>query len=264
MKFLYEYRTKANELKSGSVSASSRDDAFAVLKARGIRPSRVTEAPGFFNKLFGKGKRWLAIVVLGALCLVLCVTALSISRSAQSTRHEAQSAMSTFDSPTRRQLIGDVAVIEKGIATGWADVFSADGDRFLASFAIPGHPPAVRTVAESALAAVLTNDMATVESRVPRDRAQGTLLEERQIRAIVAGMKTEINALLEQGWTLKEVGTALAKRQEQEISYYQRAKSELDAAWNSKMPRQQFMSLWEKRNAQLRRIGVKLVPWPED
>lgn len=72
MKFNYEYRTSDNKLHEGVVSAASRDDAFAVLKARGIRPGRVTEAPGVFNKLFGKGKRWIAIVAL-AVALAIAV-----------------------------------------------------------------------------------------------------------------------------------------------------------------------------------------------
>ena len=39
---------------------------------------------------------------------------------------------------TRRQVIGDSAIVEKGILTGWADVFPEEGERFLASFAVPG------------------------------------------------------------------------------------------------------------------------------
>ena len=45
----------------------------------------------------------------------------------------------TFEAEqTRRQVIGDAAVVDKGIATGWADVFAEEGERFFASFAIPG------------------------------------------------------------------------------------------------------------------------------
>ena len=79
MKFNYEYRTSDNKLHAGSVRAATREDAFSALKARGINPARVTEAPGFFNKLFGKGKRWIAICVL-ALALVLALAALSMRR----------------------------------------------------------------------------------------------------------------------------------------------------------------------------------------
>ena len=64
MKFVYEYRTSDNELHHGSIAAADRDAAFASLKARGVRPARLVEAPGVLNKLLGKGKRWIAIAVL--------------------------------------------------------------------------------------------------------------------------------------------------------------------------------------------------------
>lgn len=73
MKFLYEYQDKANKRHRGVLNAPTRADAYAALKAQGIKPIHCDEAPGFFNLLFGKGKRWIAIIVLGALCLVLAV-----------------------------------------------------------------------------------------------------------------------------------------------------------------------------------------------
>ena len=95
MKFNYEYRTSDNKLHGGVVRAASRDDAFAVLKARGIRPGRVTEASGVFNKLFGKGKRWIAIVAL-AVALVVAVIFLLRQPPAQTFLpfdYDADSAM---------------------------------------------------------------------------------------------------------------------------------------------------------------------------
>ena len=62
MKFFYQYRTRDNISHDGEISASTLDDAYAALKAKGIRPGRVVEAPGFLNKLLGKGKR--AVIVL--------------------------------------------------------------------------------------------------------------------------------------------------------------------------------------------------------
>ena len=79
MLFNYEYRTSGNEPRRGSLRARTRDDVYAELKARGIRPSRVFEAPGFLNKLFGKGKRWLAILALGT---VLTLTLYLLSKNA--------------------------------------------------------------------------------------------------------------------------------------------------------------------------------------
>ena len=81
MKFNYEYRTSDNRLHEGVIRSANREEAFAVLKARGIRPGRVVEAPGFFNKLFGKGKRWLAIVFLAVALIVAVVFLLKRPRS---------------------------------------------------------------------------------------------------------------------------------------------------------------------------------------
>ena len=64
MKFIYEYRTSDNVRRSGVIDASDRESAFIALKNQGVRPASMKEAPGIFNKLFGKGKRWIAIVIL--------------------------------------------------------------------------------------------------------------------------------------------------------------------------------------------------------
>lgn len=249
MKFLYEYQDKANKRHRGSVDAPTRADAYAVLKQQGIKPIRCEEAPGFFNILFGKGKRWIAIIVLGALCVVLAVMV------GVSTAPQLSPVDESLDSPIRRQPLGDTAVIEKGIRTGWAEVFAAEGDRFLASFAIPGTEPAVRNVSEEKLREAL--------GAQALDNSTNQTLEARQIRAIVSGMKRDINGLLKSGWTLRDVGTALANRQEQEIAYYQRARTEIETAVRSGAHRSAVEQLLDRRNASLRNLGIRLVSMPE-
>ena len=251
MKFLYEYQDKANKRHRGVLNAPTRADAYAALKAQGIKPIHCDEAPGFFNLLFGKGKRWIAIIVLGALCLVLAVV---VGRGVL-TAPQPSSVEESFDSPIRRQIIGDAAIIEKGLRTGWADVFDAEGDRFLASFAIPGVAPAIRPTTEEKLREAL-------ETQTLGNSTTQTL-EARQIRAIVSGMKKEINKLLKDGWTLREVGIALVRRQEQEIGYYERAKTEIETAAKSKMSPKALEELLDRRNDSLRKLGIRLVSMPE-
>ena len=251
MKFLYEYQDKANTRHRGVLNAPTRADAYAALKAQGIKPIHCDEAPGFFNLLFGKGKRWIAIIVLGALCLVLAVV---VGRGVL-TAPQPSSVEESFDSPIRRQIIGDAAIIEKGLRTGWADVFDAEGDRFLASFAIPGVAPAIRSTTEEKLREAL-------ETQTLGNSTTQTL-EARQIRAIVSGMKKEINKLLKDGWTLREVGIALVRRQEQEIGYYERAKTEIETAAKSKMSPKALEELLDRRNDSLRKLGIRLVSMPE-
>ena len=245
MKFLYEYRTSDNVHHDGTINAPNREAAYAALKAQGIRPGCVKEAPGFFNKLFGKGKRWIAISVLAILCLALCAVAFRTSPS----------ALATLDSGTRRQVIGDTAIIEKGIRTGWSEVFPEEGERFLASFAIPGVPAGQRNTSEEEIKASLSR-------RIEATGEDG--IEAQQIKAMVEGMKQELREYLAAGGRIVDYGTRLVRRQEEELSYYNRAKTEIDNAKKSGMSQQRLVELWEKRNASLRRMGVKLVALPED
>ena len=251
MKFLYEYRTSDNVRHSGVIAAPDREAAFAALKEKGIRPGSVIEAPGLFNKIFGKGKRWMAIGVLCVLCLVLCAVIFT-----QDTGHPAQgiSFDATLDSPVRRQVIGDVAIIEKGISTGWADVFELEGERFLAGFAVPGTSVAVRSTTEAEILKALDHDCRN---------AQGTSLEERQIRAMVEGMKEELRKFLANGGTVVQYGQRLVERQERELGYHNLAKRELEEAAKAGKPKAELDALWESRNAHLRKMGIKLIPMPE-
>ena len=160
----------------------------------------------------------------------------------------------SFDDGTRRQVIGDTAVIEKGIRTGWAEVFPEEGERFLASFAIPGVPAGLRNTKVEEIEAALSR-------RIEQTAADG--IEARQIKAMVEGMKGELRQFLADGGTIVEYGEELVKRQEEELGYYTRAKAEIESAKKSGMSEAQVTELWEKRNAALRRMGVKLVPLPE-
>ena len=251
MKFLYTYRTPDNKQHRASIRAASKEAAYATLKAQGVKPGRVEEAPGFFNKLFGKGKRWIAIVILGALCLVLCVVAMRFRKVVESAPVEIANAIL---GTTRHQVIGDTAIIEQGIRDGWADVFPEEGERFLASFAIPGVPAGQRNTKVEEIEAALSR-------RIEATDEDG--IEARQIKAMVEGMKNELREFLADKGTIVEYGTELVRRQEQEISYYNRAKAEIEDAHKSGMDSTRLTDLWNKRNASLRRMGIKLVSLPE-
>ena len=252
MKFLYEYKTSDNERREGQLSAASRDAAYAELKRQGIRPSKVVLAPGFVNRISSFGKRGLVIVVLAVLCLAL---AIAVGRGVL-TAPQPSSVDASLDSLVRRQIIGDAAVIEAGIRDGWSGVFTLEGDRFLASFAIPGVPAAVRSTTEEELHKALSTKHSAL-----RTDAEG--IEARQIRAMVEGVKRELRQFLADGGTIAEYGKQLVWRQEQEIGYYNRAKGEIESAQHSGMAEPALMELWRKRNASLRRMGIKLVPMPE-
>ena len=245
MKFLYEYRTTDNAKHNGVICASNRDAAYAELKKTGVKPSRLVEAPGVFNKLFGKGKRWLTIGVLGSACVVMAVVLLRGSDGGQFDE--------LLDSRLRRQPIGDTALIERGVRTGWESVFAKEGDRFLASFAIPGVPAAVRSTSREAVEEVLFSPA----TEAPREKLS---IEARQIVAMVEGMKDELREFLKDGGRIETYGQRLVRRQDEEIGYYNRAKTELEMAARRGTPKEELEVLWESENEKLRKMGIKLIP----
>ena len=155
---------------------------------------------------------------------------------------------------TRHQPIGDAGLIELGIRTGWSDVFEHEGERFLASFAIPGVQAGQRNTTEEEIKAALGRRIEAVES---------DSIEARQIKVMVEGMKDELRRYLANDGTIVEYGRELVKRQEQELAYYNRAKAEMETAKKGGMSEAQLLDLWAKRNASLRRMGVKLLAMPE-
>ena len=250
MKFRYGYRTKDNEKVEGVISATSREDVYAQLRREGRKPYMVEPLPGLLNRLSGVSKRWVAIGALGFACVVLAVIILSTPTPFTYTSLDA-----ALDSPTRRQPIGDAAIIDKGIREGWSDVFALEGDRFLASFAIPGVPAAVRSTTEEKVREAL-------ETQTLGNSTTQTL-ESRQIRAMVSGMKQELREFIADGGTIKQYGKRLVQRQESELGYYHRAKAELDRAIAEKRGDDAINALIEKHNAALRKIGVRLLVLPE-
>ena len=246
MKFLYEYRTPDNAKHNGVICASDREAAYAQLKKQGIKPCRFAEAPGILNKLFGKGKRWIAI------CVLALALAVSLAFALRPSGRPFEIA--TFDSLTRRQVIGDVALIDQGIRDGWAAVFPEEGERFLASFAIPGVPAGLRNTTEAEVKAALSRKVvATAEDSI----------EARQIKAMVEGMKQELREFLADGGTVRQYGNRLVQRQESELAYYRRAKTEVERAFEGKASDKELSALLTKYNTGLRRMGIKLLVMPE-
>ena len=250
MRFLYEYKTSENQRRSGEIAAPSRSAVYVQLKKQGIKPYKVDLAPGFGNWLLSLGKRTYAIVVLCLVCIVLCV----MVKTFREENTSLQTLNSSFETKTRHQVIGDAAIIEKGIRNGWADVFPEEGERFLASFAIPGVPAGQRNTTEEEMKAALSRRIMPTE---------GDGIEARQIKSMVEGMKEELRDYLSTGGSIVKFGKRLIIRQEEEIGYYGRIKSELESAKESGMTGAALEELWEKRNAKLRNMGIKLVPMPE-
>ena len=249
MKYTYAYKTSDGTRHEASVEAPNREEAFALLRSQGIRPIKVVAADGSKangEKEEGKRKRRKAVLAVLLVLLVLSVALFAFFAA----RNQAPELPRFVAEQTRRQVIGDAAVVDKGIATGWADVFAEEGERFFASFAIPGVKAGKRNTTVEELTAALGREVA------PSD---GDGMEARQIKAMVDGMKAEARAYIAAGGSIVEYGKRLTERQDAEIAIYERTRAELEKARET-MPQDEFLSRWEEKNDQLRNLGIRLVP----
>jgi hypothetical protein len=221
---------------------------FAELRKRGIKAIKVVAADGSKanGELHGVRKRVVAVLVA---FVALGVGLLSYFSGTRTGGDLGGSATAFATGQDRRQVIGDAAIIEKGIRKGWSDVFALEGERFLASFAIPGVKAGQRNTSEKEFTAALENKCVVADS---------DSLEARQIKAMVEGMKNEARRYIAAGGTIVEYGKRLTERQDAEIAVYNRVKADLEKA-RVTMSESAFMTYWEKRNDELRNLGIKTV-----
>ncbi|MBQ3809168.1 MAG: hypothetical protein II840_14570 [Kiritimatiellae bacterium] len=247
MKYTYAYKDSEGKRHEESMDAASRDAVFAALRARGIRPIKVVAADGSKanGEVRGIRRRVAVVIVLIAAVVVGAVAYFVGVRSGDSGE-----APLFEPTQTRRQVIGDTAVVDKGILTGWSEVFPEEGERFFASFAIPGVKAGQRNTTVEELNAALGRKVAIS----PDDG-----MEARQIKSMVEGMKSEARAYIAAGGTIVEYGKRLTERQDAEIAIYERAKADFEAAKKTKSD-DDLIAYWESLNDQLRNLGIKLLP----
>ena len=247
MKYTYAYKTSDGTRHEASIEAASRDAAFAALRERGIRPIKVVAADGSKanGAPVGVRRRVVAVSILVAVVAAAGATATFLRIARPTPEVESFHA-----DQTRRYPIGDAAIIEKGILTGWCDVFEHEGERFLASFAVPGVKAAQRNTTVEEIESALGRSVS-----ISADDG----LEARQIKSMVEGMKAEARAYIAAGGTIVEYGKRLTERQDAEISIYERAKADFEAAKKTKSD-DDLVAYWESLNDQLRNLGIKLLP----
>ncbi len=84
-----------------------------------------------------------------------------------------------------------------------------------------------------------------------------------QIKAMVDGMKDELRNFVKAGGTIEQYGRRLAARQDDEIAIYNRTSNEVAQAVKSNVGKAEIAELVDRRNEELRRMGIKLVQMPE-
>ena len=254
MKYTYAYKTSDGTRHKATMVAKSRDEVFAELRKRGIKAIKVVAADGSKanGEIHGVRKRVVVALVAFVAVGVGVVAYFSGTRSGGELGGSVATAFATGQD--RRQVIGDAAIIEKGIRNGWSDVFTLEGERFLASFAIPGVKAGQRNTSEKEFALALET-----HGKINPDDS----LETRQIKAMVEGMKNEARRYIDAGGSIVEYGKRLTERQDAEIAIYNRVKTDLDKAREA-MTDNEFILYWEKRNDELRNLGIKTVGLGED
>ena len=247
MKFTYQYKTSDGARHTDVYVAQTA--VYDELRAKGIKAFGVEPTPGMLNWIAGiLGWRVAAIILLMIAAVVFAVA--YFNKKVESPAVED----SVFLAPTRRQIIGDSVVIEAGIKNGWSEVFPEEGERFLASFAIPG-----------VQAGVKSTNVAELEKALKRkvEILQDDSMESKQIKSMVEGMKNELRRYIAQGGTIAKYGERLVERQEQELSYYRRIKEEIENAARSGIQDVEVEAKWKSGNAELRNMGIRLVPMPD-
>ena len=201
MKFLFEYRTAENQLCKGEIAAPNRDAVYVLLKARGVHPSRVVEAPGFLNKLFGKGKRWMAIVLLGSIVAYVVFRRVSEDVLAPSPLPRHYIDLTNID-------------LNKYLAN--------PTDRFFAEYAIPGRLAASVLVPEE------------LDLKTPVRVRASDPEPVRELKRVIAGMKSDARKHLSGTDGLARFLVWLEERQRMEAGYREDFESRVEAGFLSR------------------------------
>ena len=262
MKYTYAYKSSDGIRHEDTMNASSREEVFSELRKRGIKAIKVVAADGSKANGEVRGLRKRGVVALVAFVTLGVGVVAYFSGSKSAVNNVPESAKESLGKAetnpyasltnvdkTRRQVFGDEAIVAKGIRTGWVNVFTLEGDRFLASFAIPGVKAGQRNTSLKEFEAAINSKCEITPTDSP---------EARQIKAMVEGMKDEARHYIAAGGTIVDYGKRLTERQDAEIAIYERIKSEIEKAKES-LSEDEFMDVWERRNEELRNLGIKTI-----
>ena len=258
MKYTYAYKTSDGIRHEDSMNASSREEVFEALRAKGIKAIKVVAADGSKANGEVRGVRKRVVAVLVALAAV-CVGVVAYIGG---ERTGANVAANPEVSSPRHQIYGDPAVME-GLERGeFEKVLSREGDRMLAVFAQPGRlmcakgaNPRRLTMAQDAAFAAYAKDGLAPERDIviaPEDPR-----EIKELKQIVNGMREELRGYLANGnGTARSFWRRLNERTASEMQIYERTRRELE--------KETSHDVWEEKNASLRRLGLRTIPSPND
>ena len=246
MRFTYYYKTSDNVRHEAEISAPSRDEAFAALRDRGIRPIKMVSMDSQRDGRYPRngGRRIVAYVLSVAFVLLVAGGgAWWLAAQRDTAPYQVMTPQGpvtyTVAEPLPRQMIpGNRERIENGKwkmengGNGESSSAKAKDDRrgtgngvfrfaaeaYLAQYAEPGRPVPPSTLSN------LFKECLNEPIRI----ASTDFTEVIDLKRIVAGMKREMRAYLAGGGTVEQYLAELEKRQRLEISYRENAGRRLD------------------------------------
>lgn len=239
MKYHYFYQSKENKSCDGWIDAHDRNEAYAKLRKRGIKP----------YKLLGRNplpwKRWAAIGVLAATAAALGVV---VVRELAADRREA------FGWEDRSQIYGDPELLQELVADGWRKAMRSEGNAWFARHARPGLPCDCKNTGENAVC--ISAEPLRIE---PTDSP-----EVAKMKRLVNGMKREFKAYIDAGGTAEDYMTLCDERLRTELGIVKNIEREFKTL-ESRIGRDGYESVstaWAKKNALLRSMGLPTVVMP--
>ena len=244
------------------MNASSREEVFSALRAKGIKAIKVMAADGSKANGEVRGLRKRAVVALVALAAAVAGV-VSWWWAARAGRAPYQTAvLVAANASPRHQIYGDPAVMEAFERGDFGDAMPRAGDRLLAVFAQPGRymcprgadPRRLETRTEAAFEAYARGELAAAADI---EIADADSREVRELKQIVNGMREEMREYLANGnGTPRSYWRRLNERTISEMQIYERTRRELE---NEKSP-----EVWDEKNAALRRLGLRTIPNPNE
>ncbi len=224
----YVWKTSDGKRHKDSVLASSREDAFSILRQKGIRPIKVEQVLRPIDRIISLCKH-----VSFFLLVALAISSISYFVGRKSKSPPPTDPGILKGSPLPRQQI-DLSRIDVHA------VFKFRSEMYLARFASPG--------ILSPTAEELPDDISTA-LKVPLQTAATDSIEVQKLKRIVSGMKNEIAHLITAGKTLEEISEWLLIRQQMECDFRKQL-----IAGREKDPKAK-----DAINVKLRSLGLKEI-----
>ncbi len=262
MKYTYAYKTSDGVRHEDSMNASSREEVFSALRAKGIKAIKVVAADGSKANGEVRGLRKRVVVALVALAAAVAGVVAYIGGERTGAAERANPAKPSPNASPRHQIYGDPAVMEAFERGDFGDALPRDGDRLLGVFAQPGRYMCAKGASTRYLAPMTATNFenyASHELAVEKDIeiADADSREVRELKQIVNGMREEMREYLANGnGTPRSYWRRLNERTTSEMQIYERTRRELE---NEKSP-----EIWDEKNAALRRLGLRTIPNPNE